>query len=357
MNSSAMMEEFGDPLLSAILATQSPPVAESVAVAILKDHYGLDATVQKVASERDEMFRVHEESGRKFILKVTNPAEPAEVTDFQTQALLWIADTDPTLRVPRVERTVQGRADLRLELQEAPRRTVRLFSFLEGRPLYDAPQNARQREKLGSISARLGRALFGFDHDYADYDLAWDIRHTDRLCPLLDFVENGRRRDLAENFMAQFKEIQPKLLKLRRQVVHNDLNLYNVLVSEDGLGDITGIFDFGDIVRTQLINDVAVGAAYHVGAAGDPMEGPADFVAAYHRSRPLHDDEIDILPALIAARLLVTVLITGWRADRHPEKKDYILKNNRSSWVGLAQLSQIGPLNMSQFFHSRCNNG
>jgi hypothetical protein len=36
---------------------------------------------------------------------------------------------------------------------------------------------------------------------------------------------------------------------------------------------------------------------------------------------------------------VVTVAITGWRAERYPQNSAYILKNNASAWKGLAHLS------------------
>jgi Ser/Thr protein kinase RdoA (MazF antagonist) len=130
---------------------------------------------------------------------------------------------------------------------------------------------------------------------------------------------------------------------LRAQVVHNDLNLHNVLVDPHDTATVAGVLDFGDIVRTQLVNDVAIGAAYHLSAATDVLEGPREFIDAYQEVTPLAPDETGLLPDLMATRLLATVLITGWRAERYPENRDYILKNNALAWDGLDRLAHITP--------------
>jgi hypothetical protein len=37
----------------------------------------------------------------------------------------------------------------------------------------------------------------------------------------------------------------------------------------------------------------------------------------------------------------MTVVITGWRAVRYPENRDYILRHNAMSWAGLDRLSRV----------------
>ena len=56
---------------------------------------------------------------------------------------------------------------------------------------------------------------------------------------------------------------------------------------------MTGVLDFGDMVLTPLVNDVAVAAAYQ--AEGEDAMGRVccALVAAYHAHRPLQEHEID----------------------------------------------------------------
>ncbi len=41
----------------------------------------------------------------------------------------------------------------------------------------------------------------------------------------------------------------PQLAGLRHQVIHNDLNLHNVLVDPKDGARVAGVIDFGDMVR------------------------------------------------------------------------------------------------------------
>jgi hypothetical protein len=44
---------------------------------------------------------------------------------------------------------------------------------------------------------------------------------------------------------------------------------------------------------------------------------------------------------LIEARLLVTVLVTRWRANRNPQNRSYILRNEPTARAGLATLGSL----------------
>src|ERR1700704_1351906 len=80
-----------DPILSSMLSTPSPRVSEAEANEIARRHYDLETSAKRLASERDEMFRLRDAKGIEYLLKITNPAEPPDVTHLQTAALHWIA--------------------------------------------------------------------------------------------------------------------------------------------------------------------------------------------------------------------------------------------------------------------------
>lgn len=341
-----------DPLLASILTTVSPSVSEPDARSLALEHYGLHATVRKLSSERDQMFRLAAESGSQYLLKISNPAEPPEITDFQTAAIEFIETQDPSLPVQRLIPDLGGKTALRLSISGTAPRTVRLLSFLQGKPVASVNITQRLRSNLGVMLARLALALDGFDHPQADYELAWDIAHLLRLEPLLSSVADRPRRELVEMFIDQFREFAlPRLGSVRRQVVHNDLNTHNVLVDPHDMETVSGVFDFGDVVRTQRINDVAIGASYHVGHEDPDLAHVLAFLSGYNHVSALTEAEIDLLPELIAARHVATVLITGWRAQLYPENSAYILKNNGVAWTGLEALSRISLNKAREIFH------
>jgi len=341
--------------IDSLLATAVPEIAMEEAERLAADLYGLDAVAAELKGERDRNFHLRTRDGGHYVLKVGNPAEDPDVTHFQTQVLLHVESRDAALPVPRVIRTRAGEAEAVLARPGEAPRIVRILTYLQGEPLYRAPNNAAQRRNLGTCLARLDLALQGFSHPASGHELMWDLKHAGRVRGLLMHIADETRRALATRFLDAFeRHALPLMPSLRAQIIHNDMNPHNVLVSPHAPDEIAGIIDFGDAVHAPLVNDLAVGAAYQMIEAGHPLEGPGDMVAGFHRVLPLEPVEIDILFDLIATRMVLTVAISNWRAARYPENRDYILRNNPKAWEGLARLSGLSRADAQAYLRNIC---
>ena len=325
--------------ITEVLTASVVPLTTPEVEAMVARHFRLDGRVSALTSERDQNFRLVTTDGSAYVVKITNPAEDSAVTRFQTNAFRHMAQVDPALPVPHLMPTTEGAvAHLHLAAGQTPR-TVRVMTFLSGRPMNEAGRSSTLRRELGHTLARLGLALRGYFHAGAGHELLWDIQHSSKLRPLLEHIPDAAERALATRFLDRFEaHALPVLPKLRAQVIHNDFQPWNVLVDSDTESEVTGVIDFGDMVFAPLIDDLAVACAYHIGDGADPLAEVADIVAAYHAVVPLEPAEADILCDLIAARQVMTVAITNWRAGLHPENADYILRNAPVSWAGLTSL-------------------
>lgn len=332
------------------LMTAPPPVVEEAEAADLaRSLYGLEGRLMRLTSERDANFRLVAPDGQGYVVKFANPVEPVEVTNFQTEALRHIARVAPDLPVPRVVAARDGRV-------EVPVRTgiLRVLTYLEGTPMHMVERSADLRRTMGDGLARIARALRDFDHPAAGRELIWDIRHTARLRALLPSVQDEAVRVLAELVIDTFEaEVAPALPGLHWQVVHSDLNPHNVLVDPADHGRMTGVLDFGDMVRTPRICDLAVAASYQI-AAADPLGSLAEFVAAYHAVYPLERAEIDLLFDLIAARMVTTICITSWRASVYPDNAPYILRNFPLAKAGLDAFAALSRAAARRAFAAAC---
>ncbi len=325
----------------AVLVTSVPQLGETEAAHLARDRFGILGRMVRLSSERDSNFHVTAEDGRAFVLKVSNAAEHPAITNFQTAALRHIEARAPGLPVPLVCPTVDGDDEVAVTLKAGTQHVVRLLTYLDGEPLYRVVQSLPQAANLGRCLASIGLALRDFRHPAADHDLLWDLKGAARLRPLLSHVTEACRA-LATRGLDHFEaEIAPRLAGLRRQVVHNDLNPHNVLVHPADPARVTGVLDFGDMVNTHLVNDVAVAAAYQVGCP-DMLCQIATFVGAYHAVSPLEADEVDVLVGLIGLRQIMTLAIAGWRASLYPENRAYILRNEPPAAAALERLAAIG---------------
>ena len=311
-------ESSGDGQLASPPPVFSIPQAEELA----RDYFGLVGTASPLTSERDANFRIRNARG-SHVLKIANPAEAAEVTNLQTMALLHIERVDPGMPVQRVLPSVHGRHEEILRDGAGRPMVLRLFSYLEGEPLATVTRTAAQRRAIGTALARLGLALRDLSHPAAGHELVWDIKHASRLRQYLPYIEGDDRRAMVERVLTAFDtHVQPAMPSLRWQFVHADLNPSNVLVKKDRQDEIAGVLDFGDLVHTPLVNDLAVASSYQLALEGNPLADAGDFIRAYHETNPLTATELDLLYDLIAARMATTACITSWRAARYPENCD-----------------------------------
>jgi Ser/Thr protein kinase RdoA (MazF antagonist) len=327
--------------LSATLAAHPTPIASDSAQLFLRQAFGVNGALRVLRSERDENFLV-EAGAERYVLKFASPAEHRDVTHFQTNVMLHIAAKAPDVPIPRPVNACSGQSFAEYTDPDGNLRLVRLLTFLPGTIVADVKIAPALRTNMGFMLGRVDKALENFSDQSPSYDLSWDLERASRLRPLLGNIEAPDNRQLVKQALDVFDErVAPELSGLRRQVIHNDLNPFNVLVDPTQPDSIVGVLDFGDIVRAPLIHDIAIAASYHIGAAENPLQPVAEMLSGYREAVRLEQLEIDLLPDLIATRLAMTVLITEWRAKQFPENRAYILKNHPAAVAGLTRLARI----------------
>jgi len=134
--------------------------------------------------------------------------------------------------------------------------------------------------------------------------------------------------------------------RLRQQVIHNDLNDMNLLVDPHDEAVIVGVIDFGDLVHTALVADIAIVAADQLAAGESVRDSIAAVVMGYHETLPLLPSELDLLNPLIAGRVLTDVVIPAWHRRRNPGGTHYsdLLPETVRARVDLAaELLFMGP--------------
>ncbi|HLY52751.1 MAG TPA: phosphotransferase [Steroidobacteraceae bacterium] len=308
--------------LAAMISPSQPLGIERV-ISAVREHYGFEPQVTRLTGERDENFRLTAADGAEYVLKVANPAEHPLETELQTAALLHLERADPALPCPRVLRDRAGGTHIRLCDAAGAQRTARVLTFLPGRLLGSSTRSRRQREACGRIGARLTQALRSFEHPAAGRAIVWDVRHTGHMRALLEELPRFPYQSAARGLLARLvPRIESQWPQLRHQVVHNDLNPLNILVDPADEAQVIGVIDFGDMTRTALIADVAVCAAELIPAdCPDPAQARAailDVAGAYHAGMRLLEAELALLGALVAARLLMTLVIHEWHVQRNP---------------------------------------
>ena len=319
----------------------SPETARRIA----GENWGLDGRAEKLVGYADCNFRISTDRDENFVLKIS-PADTDRTTlECQVAVLGHLASSPLATLVPRVVPTAAGLDLLSIEDAAGAPRWARMLSYLEGTPLVhieDRPP--RLLEAVGRMLARLDLALADFDHPGARNDLSWDLTATPDLSHLAGHIEDAARRKLVEAHLERFEEtVTPRLTDLEHAVIHNDANDHNLLVQTgDGGPRLAGLIDFGDVLHTITIAELAISCAYLMLDRDDPLTDAAHLIRGYDPVRSLTELERELMPDLIIGRLCTSLL---WSAHgrHHDPDNAYRQVCESSMWRLLERLSTTDP--------------
>lgn len=324
------------------LASAWTPIGDAEAVALARAQYGVDGTVVRFATEKDDTFRLDSTDGRQYVLKIAHPSEKPSELEFQVEILGHLSEQAPDLPVPRMFRDRNGAAFSTAAVAAGEPRIMRLMSYLPGTPLAGWESSVGLRENIGVVLAKLRLALAGFTHPAADRAVAWDVTHLPTLSHLVGHVTDPEHRHFVERALTLFVSIEQRLADQRRQVLHNDFNTSNIVVRACDPHTVGGIIDFGDAVRTAIAVDVSTALMNQFpkkldwADRTDLFDEARDVLRGYLRHADLTEDELSLIPFLALGRLATRALLTSWRAELFPENAGYILRNTATSWPHLA---------------------
>jgi len=318
-----------------------PCFSQDAAERLAREHYGVSGEWLALPSERDQHWRLRTGQG-DFVLKLSSAAERRDVLECQHAALDWIAARDPSLTCPRVLPTRSGALVQRVESASGSAHWLRLLSWLPGVPLVQvSPQTPELLEQAGCFVGRLARALAGFAHPAAERELDWAVERQPHVIRThRGLVAGDERRALVDHFLAEFElRAAPRLAALERSVVHGDANDHNLLVEPP---HVSGLIDFGDMVRSVSVAELAIAAAYAMLDKPDPLAAAAAVVRGYQQARPLEPAELEVLFPLICLRLCTSVCLSALQRGREPENA-YLSVSERPAWALLERLRAVNP--------------
>ena len=359
-----------------IVHHQRPCFSEAEAARLAAERYGLKGTAQELPSERDQNFRLTDETGRAFVLKISNVAEKEEVLDFQNKAISHLQGRDPSILCPQVCPTPTGEPMTTVEGRNGGRHFMRLLTYLPGVFLGNTKSHSQELlRSLGVFLGKLSKALQGFSHPAMRRQLKWDLQQASFIInSYKGYISQPERRAMVEQFLRRFEtETTPLLPQLRTSVIHNDANDYNLLVdggspdlnltgfrnlqvrplAGSGLWQVVGIIDFGDMLHGYTVSELAIGAAYAMLDKADPVAAAAQVVAGYHSVFPLTEPELKALYDLICLRLCMSVTISAQQQQLEPDN-DYLKISERPAWALLERLALVNPQFAHYTFRQAC---
>ncbi|RKD69185.1 aminotransferase class III-fold pyridoxal phosphate-dependent enzyme [Rhizobium sp. WW_1] len=304
--------------------------------ALLRNGYGISGEITALPGEHDLNYCVEAADGTRFLLKLHAPGD-ADDLGMQISVLDHLARTAPDLPISRALPDRSGATAIALELRG--RRTARLLTWLAG----DVWSKSRARDRqsivtLGRLLGEMDRSLEGFSHPGARRTYAWDIGRADMHLQSLVFIGDAEKQETVRSILDRFvSEVLPRLKQCPRQVIHNDANDYNVLL--DAAGAVSGLLDFGDMVETWRVIEIAVAGAYALIGTDDPVDVIARLAGAYNAVNPISETETELIFDLTCTRYAVSMCMAAKQIRDNPENT-YLLVSQDDVWRELQRLQR-----------------
>ncbi|MBN2228334.1 MAG: aminotransferase class III-fold pyridoxal phosphate-dependent enzyme [Candidatus Thorarchaeota archaeon] len=325
--------------------SERPTLSLSETNEILKKLYDLSGTVHELPSERDRNYHVVTDRDERYVLKVAAASEREETLALQNAILKHLAQKH--FNVPIVQNSLNGLDIEHVGSSSGVSHYVRLLTYLPGRVLAKVnPHSSSLSTDFGKFLGTLSKALAGFNHPGAHRVFYWDLNQASNVMrEYLPLISDQFKHSLVEYFLNTYETlVLPKQDELRSSVIHNDANDYNVLVSHphDDESRAFGLLDFGDMVFSHTINELAIGIAYAILNKTDPIDIAQKIVRGYHSVFPLKDTEIEVLFPLVCTRLAMSVSIAAYQQKLEPQN-EYLRISQEHAWKALSILREVHP--------------
>jgi len=313
---------------------------------IIKEFGILPLEIKKLNGYENENYLIKTEETR-YIFK-TYPAakNTMSLLNAECDALLHLQNDKPS-KTPAPIPFLSGEYVKTIEL-ESTKKCCRMLSFLPGIFLGETDPNQTLIGNLGAFLAGVNKKLDSFDSDaIRARNYEWDLQNLKLNRKYISAVSDPKQRRVVSYFFQKFDLlVAPSIPELRKAYIHSDFNEWNVLVDGD---KAIGLIDFGDMVYSPLVNEVATALCYLSYDKDSFFDWTTCFLQAYHKVIPLNKKELSLLYYLIATKLCISVCQSANARVLQPENK-YASISEKNAWKMLHRLLALNPISVENHF-------
>ncbi len=317
----------------------------------LLENYGIQVKIKPLPGYEDLNFILSHE-GIKSILKISADLGSKEIIMAQIRTLEHLKDI-PEIGsyIPEVIPGIDGN---KLYYWEINGQTVlvRQLTFLDGNFLGESELPISFYSSLGVFIGQLDKELLKCDEQvFRLRNLEWDLFRFLESENLTKHISDPYNRTLVEFYFMRFREVViPLYPQLRKSLIHNDINDWNILIRQNM---VAGLIDFGDMVFTATIHELAIALAYSLMNQDDPLRTAIEIIRGYNSNLPLAREELSILYYLVAARLCTTVVMAA-KKESEQAGNNYYQISARPAWALLHHWIKISPVKALLSFYKAC---
>ena len=325
---------------------------ENLVKKFLKDKYGIQAEIQQLEGYSVINYKVSVKGESKYLLKLTGNLQEKAFLKIQDLIYIHLKGLED-YSFPQTVFGLDGKHIYLFTDNEGNQYLAHMLSYIKGSFLAKDEKSSELLQNLGKFLGTVNKHLLNFNHPVIQArHFKWDLQYFLEFYSNPDYVKDPEKRKLIEYYLQQFKEnVLPVLPGLRKSTIHSDANDWNVLSNGK---KITGIIDFGDVVFSPSINELAIAVSYMGLGSEDPLSNISEVIKGYHQKFPIEEKELNILYYLIAARLCTSICQSTKSSLKDPDNK-YISIQEEQIWDLLIKWIQISPDKARIIFYKVCN--
>ena len=286
---------------------------------LIQDNFGLTGEVSPLPGERDLNYKIETGQGN-FIFKIHDSTE-REFIELQQKILEKVSQI-AQLAQPKPITASSGKNVIDLP----DNKIGRLLTWSDGELFSNSEKTSQLKHSLGMAVASVDKQLANLD--VADHlstlnrPFGWNVLQAKNLIEKISLIKDEQLRvDVKQAFDFALTQVMPKLEQLPSQVIHNDANDNNIVVSD---GRVISLIDFGDIIHAPRVCGLAVACAYAISDLTDPIFDVLPVVRGYHSVTPLTASELELLFGLIKLRIATSIVMAAIQSAAQPEN-EYLL--------------------------------
>ncbi len=311
---------------------------------LIQRHFSLQGKLFPLPSYCDLNKRLETSDGKKFVVKIAIANGNLKQIVFENQVINHLLQSRLVdISVPELLQDRHLNEDIiHITDDNGQACTLRVMTYLSGE-LWTKVQSpcTQMITSLGSALGQLDLALSELDSAAGHRFLVWDIKHSLAIVDEKSVaISQNEERQLIQRISTEYEaSVVPFYASLPQQIIHNDANDYNIFVNPLEQR-VTGIIDFGDMVHSFRIAELAIAAAYTLTHVDDWFVGLKQLTLAYHQENPLASVELQVLLNMIEMRLAVSLCMSSYEYQQNPEN-EYLLISQKQVRETLNKISAI----------------
>ena len=313
---------------------------------IIEENFNFEIiSIQKLNGYENENYLIQTNINKFIFKKYPYSTDLELIIHGENQALLFLSENNN--KFPSPVKTVDGVYVKVLEINNEIF-ICRMLSFIEGEMLGNIKNTKKIFQSFGIFLAKMNLKLQPYKNSVIESRIwNWDLQYFHLNKKHINDLPTKNDKILVKYFFNQFeKNVNPVIPLLRKSIIHSDANEWNVLVLN---GKVSSLIDFGDLVYSPLINEVAIAMTYASYDKENPLDWALIILESYNDELPVLEIEIKILYYLIAARLCIS-LCNGAYSKKINPKNNYAFSSEDSGRKMLNKWKNLNPLFVENTF-------